>query len=45
MKPANLLIIMSDEHTRSVTGCYGHDIVKTPNLDKLAAGGARYDSA
>ena len=45
MKPANLLIIMSDEHTRSVTGCYGHDIVKTPNLDALAAGGARYDSA
>ncbi len=45
MKPTNLLIIMSDEHTRSVTGCYGHKIVKTPNLDKLAAGGARYDSA
>lgn len=36
---------MSDEHTRSVTACYGHDIVKTPNLDAMAAGGVRYDSA
>ena len=45
MKPTNLLIIMSDEHTRAVTGCYGHNIVKTPNLDRLAAGGARYDAA
>lgn len=45
MEPTNLVIIMSDEHTRSVTGCYGHDIVKTPNLDTLAAGGAKYDAA
>lgn len=45
MEPKNLLILMSDEHTRAATGCYGHDIVQTPNLDKLAAGGARFDSA
>ncbi|MYB15655.1 MAG: sulfatase-like hydrolase/transferase [Chloroflexi bacterium] len=41
----NLLIIMSDEHTRRMTGCYGHPQVKTPNLDRLAADGVRFDNA
>ena len=45
MKPRNLLIIMSDQHTRSVTGCYGHDFISTPNLDRLAAQGARFNAA
>ncbi len=40
--PANLIFIQSDNHNRQVTGCYGHAIVKTPTLDKLAAGGARF---
>lgn len=33
----NLLIIMSDEHARRVTGCYGDTIVNTPNLDRFAS--------
>jgi hypothetical protein len=37
--PANLIFIQSDNHNRNVTGCYGHAIVKTPTLDKLAARG------
>ena len=45
MKPANLLIIMSDQHNRRFAGCYGHDVVKTPNLDRLANDGARFDAA
>ena len=45
MEPQNLLILMSDEHTRSVTGCYGHPFVHTPNLDRLAAEGAKFDAA
>jgi len=45
MDPKNLIIFMSDEHTRSVTGCYGHDFIDTPNLDRLAAGGTRFDAA
>ncbi len=40
--PANLLFIVSDNHNRQVTGCYGHPIVKTPTLDKLAARGTRF---
>ncbi len=45
MQPMNLLILMSDEHTRRMTGCYGHEIVKTPNIDALAARGVRFDRA
>lgn len=42
MKPMNLLIIMSDQHNRRMLGCYGHDIVKTPNLDRMAARGTLF---
>ncbi|MBT8002804.1 MAG: sulfatase-like hydrolase/transferase [Rhodospirillales bacterium] len=45
MQPKNLLIIMSDEHNTRVLGCAGHDTVKTPNLDKLAARGTRFNAA
>lgn len=45
MQPTNLLFICSDEHQRAVTGCYGNPLVETPNLDRLAARGARFDNA
>ena len=45
MKPANLLFIFSDEHDPRYMGCSGHPFVKTPNLDKLAARGARFTNA
>lgn len=45
MKPANTLVILSDEHNKRVTGCYGHPMIKTPHLDRLAARGTRYTSA
>ena len=45
MKPTNLLFILSDEHNKRVTGCYGHPVVRTPNLDALAARGTRFTSA
>ena len=41
----NLLIIISDEHRRDAMGCVGHPIVKTPNLDALAARGAVFENA
>ena len=40
----NILFIMSDEHNASVLGVNGNRIVKTPNLDVLAAGGIRFDA-
>lgn len=45
-RPAkNLLVIMSDEHSPKMLGCHGHEIVKTPNLDALAARGTRFSQA
>ena len=45
MKPGNVLVLMSDEHTRSVLGAYGNPLAQTPTLDRLAAGGVRFDNA
>lgn len=45
VRPANVLFILSDEHSRRVLGCYGNAVVRTPNLDALAARGTRFGSA
>lgn len=45
IKPKNLLVIMSDEHSPKALGCYGSEIVKTPHLDALAARGTRFSHA
>jgi len=44
-KNQNLLFIFSDEHTREITGCYGHPLIRTPNIDRLAENGTRFDNA
>ena len=44
-RPTNVLVIMSDEHSPKMLGCYGHPVVKTPNLDSLARAGTRFSSA
>lgn len=44
MKP-NIVIIMADQLAPHFTGTYGHKVVKTPNLDALAARGMRFDAA
>ena len=41
----NLLILMSDEHSRKALGCYGNPLLKTPNLDRLAARGTLFSNA
>src|SRR5262249_6711046 len=43
--PANLILIQSDNHSRKILGCYDHEIVKTPTLDKLASRGIRFGNA
>ena len=45
MKPANLVIIMSDEHDPRWMGCSGNKMMITPNLDRLAARGLRFTDA
>ena len=38
----NVLLIMSDQHRADVIGAYGNPVIRTPNLDRLAAGGTRF---
>ncbi len=45
MTPSNTLFIFSDEHSRRVLGSYGHEMIRTPNLDALAAQGIRFADA
>ena len=44
-KRPNILVIISDEHRKDAMGCAGHPLVKTPNLDSLAARGTRFTNA
>ncbi len=41
----NLLFVYADQHRADVLGSAGNDIVVTPNLDRLAAEGVRFDHA
>ncbi len=45
MTHTNLLVISSDQHNKRFLGCYGHDVIQTPNLDKLAAMGTIFTNA
>lgn len=44
-EPANLIVFLTDNHAAAVTGCYGHPMVQTPNIDRIAARGVRFTDA
>ena len=41
----NVLLILSDDHSYPHVGCYGNKDIMTPNLDRFAAEGMRFDRA
>ncbi len=41
-KKPNILIFMTDQHRYEALGCHGNKVVKTPNIDSLAAGGVDF---
>jgi arylsulfatase A-like enzyme len=41
----NILLILSDDHSVPHVGCYGNPDIKTPNLDRFASQGIRFDRA
>jgi choline-sulfatase len=45
VKARNVLFIISDEHQAQAMSCAGHPLVKTPNMDALAARGVRFTNA
>lgn len=41
----NVILFVADDHGTDALGCYGNKIIKTPNLDKLAAEGVKFSNA
>ncbi len=41
----NLLVIMSDEHAPMYSGPYGHPLVQTPHMDRIAEEGITFTNA
>ena len=40
-----VILIMTDTTRKDMLGCYGNEVMKTPNLDRLAERGIRYENA
>lgn len=41
----NIVLIIADDLAWNDLGCYGHPHVRTPNIDRLASEGMRFDNA
>lgn len=41
----NILFLLSDQLRPFELGCYGHPVIRTPNIDRLAAAGVRFEHA
>jgi arylsulfatase A-like enzyme len=41
----NILFIFSDDHAQHAISAYGSNVNKTPNIDRLATGGARFTNS
>lgn len=44
-KQPNVVIMIADDISRDDFSCYRHPVIKTPNIDKLAANGIRFNNA
>lgn len=44
MKQPNIVFIMSDDHAAHAMSCYGSKVNTTPNIDRIANEGVRFDN-
>ncbi len=44
-KKPNIILCMCDQLRSSALGCYGNEYARTPNMDRMAREGARFDLA
>lgn len=42
-RPPNIVFLISDDHSVPDLGCYGNRSIRTPNLDRLASEGMRFN--
>ena len=43
-KQPNIIFIMTDDHTTQAMSCYGGNLIQTPNMDRIANEGIRFDN-
>ncbi|MGB6220264.1 sulfatase-like hydrolase/transferase [Haloferula sp.] len=43
--PPNIVFFLTDDQSTNTLGCYGNEVIKTPNIDRLAEQGTRFDNA
>ena len=41
----NVLVVMTDDQTAAQMSCAGHELLQTPNIDRLAAEGVRFSNS
>jgi len=44
LRRPNILFIMADDHASQAVGCYGGRLNRTPNIDRIAHEGMRFDN-
>ncbi len=44
-KRPNVIFIMSDDHAERAMSCYGSHLIETPNLDRIAHEGVRFNNS